>query len=253
VFRSYVKQLKEIHGDSISSQVYQTVIVGIFSVAVRIALKKELTLNSILALHMQEFPISILLMKEKGRLFIDIGANRGYYALLLRNNFDRIVCFEPAASFDDLITNIAAFRAESKIRAEKIAISNSDGNAVLHLALYSQFNASVAAEQLVANSEVARYGEGQLLGTETVKKTTLAKYFKNEQFIDLIKVDVGGSEWEVLEGAIPIIDRIGAWVVELYSADRLEEMREWFAHYRYRTRLLSHGAKTCHIIASRHE
>jgi FkbM family methyltransferase len=253
VFRSYIKQLKEIHGGRISSQVYQTIIAWIFSVAVRIVLKKELTLNSILALYMQEFPISILLMEKKGRLFVDIGANRGYYPLLLRNNFERIVCFEPAASFDDLVKNIAGFGVGSKVRAEKIAISNSDGDGVLHLALFAQFNASVAAEQLVANSDVVHHGEGRLLGMETVKKTTLAAYFRNEQFIDLVKVDVGGSEWEVLEGAIPIIDKVGAWVVELYSPNRLEEMQEWFAHFGYRTRILSHSAKTCHVMASRQD
>jgi len=256
VFGGYVKQLNELVGYNTTALVYRIVVYWILSVGLRSLLKQGIReIKSILKLYLRlrrhEFPVSIALMKITGKLFIDIGANKGYYSLLLRNNFERIICFEPAAMFDDLIKNIGMFNAGSRIHAEKIAISNRDGDGILYLAKCMQYNMAVAEQQLVADPSIVSGSKGDLISTEKVKKTSLATYFRDEQLIDLIKVDVGGSEWEVLDGAIPIIDRTRTWLVELYSPNRVEEMREWFARYGYTTKILTYSSRTCHILASR--
>lgn len=256
VFSGYIKQLNELVGNNVTSLVYRIIVYWILSIGFRSLLKQGITeRKSILELYMKlrrhEFPVSIALMEIRGKLFIDIGANKGYYSLLLRNNFERIICFEPAASFDDLIKNIGMFNAESKIRAEKIAISNLDGEDILYLAKCVNYNMAVAEQQFVASPSIVSHTDGELTGTEKVTKISLATYFRDEQLIDLIKVDVGGSEWEVIDGAIPIIDRIRTWLVELYSPNRVEEMQERFTRYGYTTKVLTYNSRTCHILASR--
>lgn len=253
IMGSYVRQLKKIHKQNITTQqIYRIIISGLISIGLRLASKKEINLKSALSLYRHEFPVSTRLTKFKGRLFVDIGANKGYYTILLRNNFERIICFEPATSFTSLIQNIEEFGIASKVRAEKLAISEHDGEICFYLARKENANdISVTKEQLISNYNILDKIEHQLVKTEKVKGISLASYLKDEQSIDLIKVDVVGSEWQVLEGAIPIIDRVRSWLVELYVPNRSTEMQEWFGRYGYQTELLTRGPRSCHILAFR--
>ena len=83
---------------------------------------------------------------------------------------------------------------------------------------------------------------------------TLASFFPNTE-IDLIKADVEGEEWKVLEGAEPILERIKSWVVELRDSGRKEELEDWFVSRGYSVRWLDfafRGSQTAnHICAWR--
>lgn len=282
VFRSYVKQLGEIRGSGVTFEIARILVAyGTFTVLYfllkrflsfqsylgrkrrkwpekrmpnvrRIGGKyvERLLLKTLLATYRHEFLVSLALKKIRGDLFVDVGANKGYYSLLLRNNFKRIVSFEPAASYYDLLNNIKLLSAESRIHVEKVAVSNNESEGLLYLAKSLEYNRILAEEQLVAGPGIANYGREVLLQQEKVAKVSLATYFREEKSIDLIKVDVGGSEWEVLDGAVPIIDRIKTWLVELYDPSRNNEMQEWFIQYGYNVKLLSYSSR-CHILAWR--
>jgi FkbM family methyltransferase len=287
VYKSYMKQLRKTYGDSIIFKITKILaIYGNFLIldsllrylpprlffryiigkkAARLAnwmpneqsivnkYMEYLWLKTLLRTYKHELHVSITLKRIRGSLFVDVGANRGYYSLLLRNNFERVIAFEPAAAiYQDLAENIKLFVGrETRISAEKVAVSNIDSECELYLVKNQQSNKFVTDEQLIAHPSIINHSEGNVLQREKVTKISLSTYLKEEQVIDLIKVDVGGSEWEVLDGAVPIIDRIKTWLVELYSPTRYEEMQEWFARYGYKTRLLSYSAMTCHVLATR--
>lgn len=172
-----------------------------------------------------EKPVSSFLKSASGHVFVDVGANYGYYSMLLRGNFEKIYAFEPIPSiFKELESNLEKFDDTECIRK---AVSNVDG-------------------QLVELSYHGSHGFA-----ETV---TLASFFPNTE-IDLIKVDVEGEEWKVLEGAEPILERIKSWVVELHEPSRKEELENWFVSRGYSVRWLDfafRGSRTAnHIYAWR--
>jgi len=184
-------------------------------------LKRNLAVS--FALH--EKPVSLFLKTIKGHVFVDVGANYGYYSILLHGNFEKIYAFEPIPSiFKELESKLEKF---DDVECVRKAVSNVDGQSV----------------------ELAYHGSHGF--AETV---TLASFFPNTE-IDLIKVDVEGAEWKVLEGAEPILERIKSWVVELHDPSRKEELENWFVSRGYSARWLDfafRGSRTAnHIYAWR--
>jgi FkbM family methyltransferase len=184
-------------------------------------LKKKIAV--LLGIH--ERPVSMFLKSIQGNLFVDLGANYGYYSLLLHNNFRKTYAFEPIPTiFKELETNLGRF--DDVICVNKAA-SNTDG-------------------QEWGSDYHGIKGE-----TETV---TLASFFPNKK-IDLIKMDVEGEEWKVLEGARPIINNIDSWVIELHDPKRKEDIEKWLISNGYSIRWLDfayRGSKTAnHIYAWR--
>ena len=157
-------------------------------------LKKRIAV--LLSIH--ERPVSSFLKSIQGNIFVDLGANYGYYSLLLHKNFKRTYAFEPIQTlFDELELNLSRF--EDVVCINK-AVSNTDGQK-----WKSDYHGI----------------EGE---TDTI---TLASFFRNDK-IDLIKMDVEGEEWKVLEGAKPIIDNIDSWLIELHDPNRKEEIEPNF-------------------------
>jgi len=68
-----------------------------------------------------------------------------------------------------------------------------------------------------------------------------------ESEINLIKVDVEGAEFEVLESSEEIVDKIQAWIVEIHDMKLRNKILNWFRVHNYNTRWLDYQ----HIFASR--
>ncbi len=184
-------------------------------------LKKKLAV--LFAIH--EKPVSSFLKSTRGHVFVDVGANYGYYSLLLHGNFEKIYAFEPIPSiFKELKSNFEKF---DNVKCIRKAVSNIDGQPV----------------------EFSYHGSHGV--AETV---TLASFFPDLE-IELIKVDAEGGEWKVLEGTEPILRKIKSWVVELHDPDRKEELENWFVSRGYSVRWLDFrfkGSRTAnHIYAWR--
>ncbi|MCZ2845442.1 MAG: FkbM family methyltransferase, partial [Candidatus Bathyarchaeota archaeon] len=144
-------------------------------------LKKKIAV--LLSIH--ERPVSSFLKSIKGNIFVDLGANYGYYSLLLHNNFRKTYAFEPIQPlFEELKLNLGKFE---DVMCVNKAVSNAD----------------------------RQKWRSDYHGVEGKAETiTLASFFPNEK-IDLVKMDVEGEEWKALEGAQPIIKNIDSWMIEL--------------------------------------
>jgi FkbM family methyltransferase len=135
---------------------------------------------------------------KRGMTIVDIGANIGYYTLLaasLTGDKGQVFAFEPdPQNFALLSENVALNGYKNVIPIQK-AISNEPGRAKLfldktNLGAHSLSEANVKVENMI-----------------TVDVTSLDEFFNSLNCkIDIVKMDVQGSEMKVLDGMIGIID-----------------------------------------------
>jgi FkbM family methyltransferase len=127
---------------------------------------------------------------------VDIGANIGYYTLLaakLVGDKGRVFAFEPEPqNYALLVRNIELNRCMNVVPVRK-AVSSKTGQADLFL------NRETGAHGFLPDRE-------NVIGVTTVETVSLDEYFKGRECpIDVIKIDVEGSETEVLRGMSRII------------------------------------------------
>ena len=200
-----------------------------------------------------EFPVSITAKGIKGDLFVDIGADKGYYSLLLRENFKRILAFEPSDTSETLRENLRRAQVWNAEVVKK-AVYDCDNPVSMYRAQYEKHgNVCIPDTPIVPHPSYAQFiaGEHSFIGKTTVECVTLASYFAHEAKIDLIKLDAEGGEWHVLRGAEPIIGRIQRWIIELHQPWRRREMEKWMDDHAYNYRWLDMAKLTGHIYAWR--
>ena len=94
-----------------------------------------------------------------------------------------------------------------------------------------------ASTLIVAHLRHHSFKEHQSGGKSVlVNTTTLTKLISKFPLVDLVKVDVEGAEWEVLEGADQAVPKIKRWLVELHDIQRRGELEQWFRKHDYTIR-----------------
>jgi FkbM family methyltransferase len=153
----------------------------------------------------------LALLKElmpRGGTAIDVGANQGFFAYALASVADRVVAFEPNPDYA-LFSRIM-LRGKAEVR--RLAISNKSGHATFHVP--------------ISKEGVVLHLAGSLDDTHTRLFEKVRKYDVEIRTLDefgfkdvgFIKVDVEGTERDVLDGARTIIMRDRpALVLELLS------------------------------------
>jgi FkbM family methyltransferase len=197
-----------------------------------------------------EGELASCLAKTSGGLFVDIGANVGRYTILLGNHYDEVIAIEPTPeTYAYLKANIAQANL-SNVQCLQCAVSDQVGTADFHLAESAESHSLV---QTHANGHRVP-GTDRIVGALTGKKfkvptQTLATIL-NDRSADLVKVDVEGAEWLVLEGAKSVVKQVRSWCVELHDWEeegKKEELEEWFNSRGYKCSWLQHN----HIYAYR--
>lgn len=120
---------------------------------------------------------------KKDSVFIDVGANIGYFSMLASSLITkgRIVAFEPSSlNYKILLNNTQG----GIVEAHKIALSNRNGNAHLYIGKKSTGWHSLIGPGKYENVKISRFDDLDL----ELKK------------IDLIKIDVERHEFEALKG-----------------------------------------------------
>lgn len=127
---------------------------------------------------------------SSGDIFVDIGANIGWYTVLASKIVGlkgRVFSFEPSTEiFNHLEKNIAINKLEN-VTTSKTALSNQTGEAYFNIA--PKNNEGIGS--LISNVDVD-YQQ------DVVKTIEFDNYFEREK-IRLVKIDVEGAEFKVLQ------------------------------------------------------
>ena len=198
--------------------------------------------NKFVYMFRYEPEVAYFLKGLTGKIFVDVGANLGYFTLLLYKNFETVVSIEPhPEDFETLKRNIQ--QLTSNVKFVQKAVSDYDGEADFCIEGYST-RGGFNRQQFLISEHESRFKPLKVCKIEAATLTTLLKDYPS---IDLIKVDVEGAEWSVLKGAFPIIDKIKRWIIELHNLERKKELENLLFSCGYHYRWLDYN----HIFAWR--
>jgi len=133
-------------------------------------------------------------------VFWDVGANVGYFSLVAGtalNHRGRIIAFEPGKNAYARLAENLALNPYRNIQAFPVAVTDQEGEAVLHLA------------GDIADSSASLYPAAQAQAGQEVCRTVALDHFLREENLpppDLIKLDAEGAELAVLQGAAGLIN-----------------------------------------------
>lgn len=200
--------------------------------------------NTIMGPPEPEPQITRTLRKIHGDLFVDIGANIGQYALGLAGHFTQVYAFEPNPPMAEKLFQLSV--SKRKVSVFPVALSNMDGERMFYTNPFagSTGSANTILKEFVYKPEVdpkIRPPDQTFIGKDGVLVKT-AKYDSMITSVaDLVKMDVEGAEFLVLEGMRESIDRgrVTRICVELHNRDRKRELETVLNGYR--TRWLDHS------------
>jgi len=188
--------------------------------------------------------------KIAGECFIDVGANAGMYAVRYRHNFKKIYAIEPFPRMARALNAKRLFRLAGNITVLQWAASDRDGDVALFLDgdLGRSAGSAVTIEpdftyrpashpELTVNYPNGNWGKDKI----TVKTKRLDDY-PFPFSIELIKIDVEGAEFKVLDGGIDTVGRSRQIIVELHDRERKNQLQELLHNtFRFKTRWLDAG------------
>jgi FkbM family methyltransferase len=154
-------------------------------------------------------------------LVLDVGANKGQYALSLRKRgyVEKIVSFEPLPEqFEELS---AVFSADKNWTGVNFACGSESGRGVIHVSQNSvcsslspptkDFLQTIPAALALRSLEI-----------EVCRLDDAVQGMLNESTCALLKIDVQGFEFEVLKGAINVLEHAKILEIELGVSDTYE-------------------------------
>ena len=158
------------------------------------------------------------------RTVVDIGANRGQFALAARAGCPtaRLVAFEPLPKPAAVFRSV--FAGDSRTALHEAAIGPVDESGIMHVSARDDSSSllpisSLQAEMFPGTEEV---------GTMTVRVAPLATFLREDDILEpaLLKIDVQGYELDALRGCESLLAKF-KWVycecsfVELYTGQKL--------------------------------
>lgn len=153
--------------------------------------------------RIHEINITKLLLEnlEPETCFVDIGAHLGYYTILASNKLTNgeVVSFEmDKTNYNILMKNIALNKC-TNVKAHNSAVTNYVG--------ISKYVTNIILTSVMSRLD-KRIENNKKKSKKVVKAITLNEFFKeNYSKPDVIKIDVEGSEMNVLNGMDKILDQ----------------------------------------------
>ncbi len=178
--------------------------------------------------------MSDYLKGKHGRIFVDVGAYHGHYSLLLRRNFEQVIAIEPVMANADFLRGAIAYRRAGNIKIIRMAVAAEEG--ARQFGIMPQLSESKILSQKSATGSLT-----------SVHATTLDSLLGPYQEIDLVKLDVEGAEFDVLEGATDSMSKIRSWMIELHDQSGKSKLQTHMATNGYNLLWLDQG----HLFAFR--
>ena len=154
-------------------------------------------------------------------LFVDIGANIGYFSLLASTRFKRVIAFEASPHIYELLCKNIKRNGRANIDARNVAIGDKAGEIEIYRGPADNLGMTSlktkAEQSIVERTRIARL-------SDELSEAELAN-------VSFIKIDVEGAEPEVVDGfidALPILSKDLEIVVEVNPefGDRSRQMFE---------------------------
>lgn len=185
--------------------------------------------------QVQSFALDLLPpIRLADSLIVDVGANAGDFTatVLAIEPAARVLAIEPAPATYDLLA--ARFAADTRVRVDGTAVTDSRGTVGLNLTKRSVFASILPPRESVC----AEYGDGPLVTGRAQVPTGYLDDLIDEP-VSVLKIDVQGAEAAVLRGAERTLGRTQAILMEIlfvshYDGDvtflelhRMMEERGW--------------------------
>lgn len=165
------------------------------------------------------------------RTVVDIGANRGQFALAARHCLPgaNIISFEPLAEAARRYRSLLG--GDPGVTLHKAAVGADSREEVMHVSKMDHSSSLLP----IGPRQLAVFPGTAEVGTEIVKVVPLATYVSSDDLESpaLLKLDVQGYEIEALKGCEDLLDRFASVLVEgsfmeLYEGQPLaDELIEW--------------------------
>jgi FkbM family methyltransferase len=141
-------------------------------------------------------------------VFVDVGANLGYYTCLASQRGKQVIAFEPQQqNLRCLTRNLVANGYQELVEVFPVGLSEKPG-------LLTLYGASGPSASLIKGWAGYSSNYNQLIPVSTLDNVLGARFLDKQLFV---KIDVEGAEYQVLEGAQAMLDRAKkpVWLLEI--------------------------------------
>jgi FkbM family methyltransferase len=184
--------------------------------------------------------IPLIEVLSPGDTFVDVGANIGWHSMLAARAVGpqgRVVSFEPDPDNLDLLLRSAGVNHFDHVTGVPVALSDQEGSAVM---------------QRLGGSDAAMFAADDMvgIGDRRVSCLPLDHFASWVTRVDVMKVDVEGADFRVLEGGEGLISQHRPVIFLEFSPDGMArfdpdtpaKMAEWLRHHGYRLDVLHRDA-----------
>jgi FkbM family methyltransferase len=184
------------------------------------------------------------LVRIKGDLFVDVGANVGTYSMRLSSHFRTVYAFEPNPHILPFLEKNVTNSSRQNITIFPVALSDTNGQSEFYLDRHEGFAGSVETIMPVFNYNPGlEAGSGPAhtyIGKENALVSTATYDSKVREVADLVKIDVEGAEFNVLRGAKDALTngRIKRIMIELHDKNAKDELYGILAAYGFKLKQL---------------
>jgi len=165
--------------------------------------------------------------RRKIDVFVDIGANTGFYSVMfaVKNLAERIVAFEPdPGNFARLTANLRANDLAGRIEAVPLAIGDADSEVTLFEgARYNRGESTIVVPEQTPQEVKFRVRQVRLDDAYAIAGKTL-----------IVKMDVEGYEFHALDGMQRTLRDNACYMQIEHYGERHEELKARMAGYGYR-------------------
>ncbi len=144
---------------------------------------------------------------KEGMVFLDIGANVGYFSLLASDivgDSGRVISFEPFPENVKLLYLNSKLNCSTNITIYPLALGDDE-----RLWFYGGQGSNGNISRIVDEMDV-------ILSQTLVFSVSLDTFLKNIDRIDVIKIDIEGAEYLAMKGAEKLIDKFSPIIISEY-------------------------------------
>jgi FkbM family methyltransferase len=165
-------------------------------------------------LNSEDKLISVLLKKHNIDLVLDVGANKGQFAIqLLKSAYTgQIISFEPLPGVYDELKQLSD--KYSKWQTENLAVGNELGSISINVSENTESSSVLP----MLNSHFELAPESKYINAITVPITTLDQYFSENKIVGenvFLKIDVQGYEDSVISGSLNLLKQVKVLQLEI--------------------------------------